>query len=513
NASLWCKFIRTTDNCQMDEGLINYLDVAFCTFKPKLLPLISVIYGLWLIFLFIGLGTTAEGFFCPSLEYIAHNLRLTTHGLTVVAFGNGSPDIFSAIAAFTNSNPTASGVAVGALLGAATFVTTVVAGLVATTQSFTLAQRPFIRDMTFFIAAAFWAFCLLYSNEITIYSSVGFLGLYFVYVTIVIVGRYIHQKQRSKLRKILGDPSNDSKPGVPSINGTADENSPLIDAIQSTLHTFLHGIQPINRDEWTNSRHVFKLLLILQAPWNVVCKLTIPIIILSAPLRGWNRPLNSISLLVAPIFCLFATKGEVETCGSILLNGTFPLWALMLLIGTVMSSISWLQSKNDSPPRYHGIFAYVGFIVAVVWTYTVANEIVNLLQTFGAILNVSNVIMGLTFLAWGNSIGDVVADVALARQGFPRMSLSACFGGPLFNLLIGIGLPCTITIIKTGKPVQVRWVVWCTVLCAGLLVSLCLSFIVIPLRKFQMTPAYGCVLVAVYCVFLIISLLTGLNVI
>uniref|UniRef100_H2Y6Q3 Sodium/calcium exchanger membrane region domain-containing protein n=1 Tax=Ciona savignyi TaxID=51511 RepID=H2Y6Q3_CIOSA len=185
----------------------------------------------------------------------------------------------------------------------------------------------------------------------------------------------------------------------------------------------------------------------------------------------------------------------------------------MLLIGTVMSSISWLQSKNDSPPRYHGIFAYVGFIVAVVWTYTVANEIVNLLQTFGAILNVSNVIMGLTFLAWGNSIGDVVADVALARQGFPRMSLSACFGGPLFNLLIGIGLPCTITIIKTGKPVQVAFTHLEAVLCAGLLVSLCLSFIVIPLRKFQMTPAYGCVLVAVYCVFLIISLLTGLNVI
>lgn len=39
------------------------------------------------------------------------------HGLTIVAFGNGAPDIFSAIAAFTNSNPTTAGVAIGALLG------------------------------------------------------------------------------------------------------------------------------------------------------------------------------------------------------------------------------------------------------------------------------------------------------------------------------------------------------------------------------------------------------------
>jgi len=42
---------------------------------------------------------------------------LLLHGLTIVAFGNGAPDIFSAVAAFTNSNPTTTGVAIGALLG------------------------------------------------------------------------------------------------------------------------------------------------------------------------------------------------------------------------------------------------------------------------------------------------------------------------------------------------------------------------------------------------------------
>ena len=40
-----------------------------------------------------------------------------SHGLTIVAFGNGAPDIFSAIAAFTNSNPSTAGVAIGGLLG------------------------------------------------------------------------------------------------------------------------------------------------------------------------------------------------------------------------------------------------------------------------------------------------------------------------------------------------------------------------------------------------------------
>ena len=41
-------------------------------------------------------------------------------------------------------------------------------------------------------------------------------------------------------------------------------------------------------------------------------------------------------------------------------------------------------------------------------------------------------------LAWGNSIGDLIADTAMAKRGHPRTGFSACFGGPLFNLLLGI---------------------------------------------------------------------------
>ena len=53
----------------------------------------------------------------------------------------------------------------------------------------------------------------------------------------------------------------------------------------------------------------------------------------------------------------------------------------------------------------------------------------------------------------GNSIGDMISDTTMARRGSPRTGFSACFGGPLFNLLLGIGLPFTIELIQGGGPV------------------------------------------------------------
>jgi len=50
-------------------------------------------------------------------------------GVTFAAFGNGAPDIFSSLAAFSNSE--SGGLAFGELLGAAMFILTVVMGVVA----------------------------------------------------------------------------------------------------------------------------------------------------------------------------------------------------------------------------------------------------------------------------------------------------------------------------------------------------------------------------------------------
>lgn len=70
-------------------------------------------------------------------------------------------------------------------------------------------------------------------------------------------------------------------------------------------------------------------------------------------------------------------------------------------------------------------------------------------QVFGIVMKLSDGILGVTLLAWGNSIQgkggeksfwislylllDSVTNLTMARRGFPRMAIGACFGGPLLS--------------------------------------------------------------------------------
>ena len=47
--------------------------------------------------------------------------------------------------------------------------------------------------------------------------------------------------------------------------------------------------------------------------------------------------------------------------------------------------------------------------------------------------------LGLTLLAWGNSLGDFFANSALAKRGYGLTAVTGCFAGQLFNLLVGFG--------------------------------------------------------------------------
>ena len=126
------------------------------------------------------------------------SLRLSQNiaGVTIMALGNGAPDIFSAMAGIGQDRPE---LVFGSLFGAGVFVTAAVAGCVSVTRPFKLMERPFLRDVSFYLLAGFWAFYIFWRQEIRLLDSIGFLVVYLIYMAVVVVGRYIHQKNRAEI--------------------------------------------------------------------------------------------------------------------------------------------------------------------------------------------------------------------------------------------------------------------------------------------------------------------------
>lgn len=57
-------------------------------------------------------------------------------------------------------------------------------------------------------------------------------------------------------------------------------------------------------------------------------------------------------------------------------------------------------------------------------------------------------------LAIANSIQDLAADVTIARRGYPSMAVAGAYAGPIFNILLGLGIPLSIGIARHGHVVS-----------------------------------------------------------
>uniref|UniRef100_A0A4W6GAR6 Solute carrier family 8 member B1 n=1 Tax=Lates calcarifer TaxID=8187 RepID=A0A4W6GAR6_LATCA len=480
-----CAFVKSTPDCSMEDGFINYLHVAFCLLPPNLTPL-TITLCVRPVCVCLCLGV-----FCPNLSAISTSLHLTHNvaGVTFLALGNGAPDIFSAVAAF--SHPHTAGLAVGALFGAGIFVTTVVAGGVALVKPFAVASRPFLRDVIFYMVAVFWTFVMLFRGTTTLGETLGYLSLYVVYVLIVIISAYIYNRQKHSVNTSARSDHNTCV----LVCVSESEYRPLLPYSESTSQILLSSLNPVDNRKWR------------RKSWKVLLLLCIPVVDPDKEDKNWRRPLNCLHLITAPLMCVLIFQSGIY--GEYMIQGQFPLWLLTLLLGLFLSSIVFCTTTNDCPPRYHPLFALLGFVVSAVLISAAASEVVSLLHMLGVVLSLSNTVLGLTLLAWGNSIGDCFSDITIARQGYPRMAISACFGGIIFNMLFGVGLGCLVQMLKTHSYVQFESEGLLTWILAGSLgLSLVLSFVIVPLCRFHLGRAYGIFLLVFYVIFLVIALLT-----
>jgi hypothetical protein len=118
-----------------NDGYGIYAPLVYCNevisvnmWKWMVTPFVLV----WLVVLFRMVGSTAEDFFSPSLETMSLTLGLPPRfaGVTLLALGNGAPDIASTVNAILDDVRQGYLMGLGELAGAGMFISTIVTGIV-----------------------------------------------------------------------------------------------------------------------------------------------------------------------------------------------------------------------------------------------------------------------------------------------------------------------------------------------------------------------------------------------
>ncbi|GAB1191461.1 hypothetical protein APSETT444_000640 [Aspergillus pseudonomiae] len=626
-----CSYVRT--NCpDHEDGLFSYLQFYYCSLAGAK-PVAFTILILWLSLLFSTIGIAASDFLCIDLSTLAGALGLSESlaGVTFLAFGNGSPDVFSTFAAMKSNSGS---LAIGELLGAASFITSVVAGSMALVRPFKVARRSFVRDVGYFIVAVSFSMLLLADGRLHAWESAAMVTLYCFYVVLVVTWHWYFVRRRRVYERDIAarshfhipenqeleiEEAEDDDPGVisestsllhgvsvqdfdalerggeaPWKDGDDDETrNRYLAEIRDNMHVYrpsehrrntlnpirpslvgalefqsvvsslqrsrsTHQNVPITLQRYTDGYDRAHVALperdnisVASHPWvsrpSAASHLSPNSGTSSTRTRAVSADDATGLKLDTSVFDSGAKRPHVAiTRPSVDDPSTFVQTQTRQTDKTAESELSpsssgqaWRSPSPEGsarprtpqllappgtfhPPNYQAEtpeprspleisprgtpFASESVDVPVESPCT--TEVVSLLKTLGVILNISDSLLGLTVFAVGNSLGDLVADITVARLGYPVMALSACFGGPMLNILLGIGLGglyMTLhakaeTVATDGVPYEITISKVLIISGATLLSTLVGLLVVVPLNKWKMDRKIGWGLVILWCI-------------
>ena len=619
-----CAYVRTHCAVEPGESLVDYRVRHHCAGPSRFASSVAVMC-LVVALAFWILGDTAEGYFCPAVRTLADrwNLAPATAGVTLLALGNGAPDVFASLAAFSkfsandgsssdgggdstggnitlNASETSSGM-VGAIVSAGMFVSGAVVGAVALVASpFRVDPGPFNRDVGFYLVAVCGVFLVVMDGRVHPWEAVLLPAYYVVFVVYVVASDVsadpagkTHSRHKRRRELTIGgefDPGSrvnnnkagpeengstraqkdsgvelttmedgyaaESTGGEGSVDGIDESNktdarrrnfassAPLavsaraVDALTSrATRWFALRWKEANGSESSNGgpgsgslrRGLAAVWIVcFIAPLEAARRCTIP----NASAKKYNAFYATCNVCLSPLLLLHLGRDVVipldrpvmyvPGSGSTGLTASVPVpaWGFTLLVSGSFAVLFWRRfhsfgggAHNDwtPPPWWDGSATLVvSFLCSVAWIAVAATELLGCLTAIGGAIGVSPAALSVSVLAWGNSMGDLASDVVIARGGQPTMAVAACFSGPLFNMMVGLGsafamatagLPVNQTSLPLARHPTIAMGF------AFLFVSLVATATLVPRRGYVVTKTHGVGLIALYAVYMVCAVL------
>lgn len=156
-----------------------------------------------------------------------------------------------------------------------------------------------------------------------------------------------------------------------------------------------------------------------------------------------------------------------------------------------------VEKTFPAPEKYYRVF-----FISIVWIILLSWVLVESAVATAHILGIPEVIIGLTILAAGSSIPDLISSLIVAKQGRSDMAVSNAVGSNIFDILFGLGVPWIIFITVYGQNVVVDIenlyssiiLLFATVIVIGFLFVL---------KRWKLGRLSGLLLIVLYIVYLL----------
>eukprot|EP00298_Acanthocystis_sp_HF-20_P008231 c17559_g2_i1.p1 GENE.c17559_g2_i1~~c17559_g2_i1.p1 ORF type:complete len:404 (+),score=169.92 c17559_g2_i1:156-1367(+) len=336
------------------------------------------------------------------------------------------------------------------------FIVSVVAGGVLFGAGGIRARFPLLRDMMMYVTIVAIVLLLIDRNALELATGICLLIYYMIFVVVAYWG------DRSLLKRMRTTKGELNVEMLEENHQTEVLNKEYrLSRSGYTFGTLLDHLsnRPNNNTEAPAQKTVIgffagglkQILNWIESPFILLRELTI----VKCAKDDWS--VDNQSRIKATLAVLF-TPLLIATWQGFLFEfvGPCPLAVILIACNIPIAALFAATCPTDEPPHYSLLMIFLGFFSAAIWVNLFANELIDLLTTIGRILSISEVVMGATILAWGNCIGDLTSDILLAKNKREGMAITACFAGPMFNLLIGVGFGIIIKSINNKINTQIQ---------------------------------------------------------
>ncbi|XP_076581591.1 sodium/potassium/calcium exchanger 2 isoform X6 [Chaetodon auriga] len=487
-----------------------------------------VLHMFGMIYMFIALAIVCDEFFVPALTVITEKLTISDDvaGATFMAAGGSAPELFTSIIGVFISH---SNVGIGTIVGSAVFNILFVIGMCAifSKEILNLTWWPLFRDVSFYILGLILLIIFFLDNIISVWESVTLLSGYAAYV--------IFMKFNSKVEGFVKDCMNKNqvvevevqpkaRPRLQRGGSSASLHNSLMR--NSIFQLMIHTLDPLSEELGTYGKLKYyhsmteegkfrEKASILHKIAKKKCQVEDSEKANGVASRSDKNLPNSSSVEVEVTPPMNGTAGqegetaEDEEEEDQPLSLSWPESArkrfTYLLIMPIVLPL-WLTLPDVRKASSKKFFP-VTFLGAICWIACFSYLMVWWAHQVGETIGITEEIMGLTILAAGTSIPDLITSVIVARKGLGDMAVSSSVGSNIFDITVGLPFPWLMWSLFRGlQPVQVSSN---GLFCAIVLLFLMLLFVIISIAacKWRMSKLLGFIMFMLYFVFLVVSVM------